>query len=272
MMKPLSVIAAVLFGAAALAVDATGAEPVPQSTISNVYWLAQYTARPGRAAALADWFRENDADLLAKHGGEAIGYLAPADPGPDNEGRLLAITKYRTSDALVKSRRSMTADPRWKRLVGSPNDENAIVATVDVRLGRPTDYAPPFAATQASPPRVFELRTYLSPSPERLELLHERFRDHTMKLFARHGIENLVYWEPLLGHPAQEDVLRRQLFYLLGHKSREAAAASFAAFRQDPDWLAVKKASEDKAGGSLTSPEKGVVSEFFVATEFSPLR
>jgi len=43
-------------------------------------------------------------------------------------------------------------------------------------------------------------------------------------------------------------------------------------FRQDPDWLAVKKASEDKAGGSLTSPEKGVVSEFFVATEFSPLR
>jgi len=245
MMKPLSVIAAVLFGAAALAVDATGAEPVPQSTISNVYWLAQYTARPGRAAALADWFRENDADLLAKHGGEAIAYLAPADPGPDNEGRLLAITKYRTSDALVKSRRSMTADPRWKRLVGSPNDENAIVATVDVRLG---------------------------PSPERLELLHERFRDHTMKLFARHGIENLVYWEPLLGHPAQEDVLRRQLFYLLGHKSREAAAASFAAFRQDPDWLAVKKASEDKAGGSLTSPEKGVVSEFFVATEFSPLR
>jgi hypothetical protein len=58
----------------------------------------------------------------------------------------------------------------------------------------------------------------------------------------------------------------------LARDSQDAAKKSFEAFRKDPDWLAAKKASEDAAGGSLTNPEKGVVSEFFAATEYSPLR
>jgi hypothetical protein len=48
--------------------------------------------------------------------------------------------------------------------------------------------------------------------------------------------------------------------------------ASFAGFRADPDWLAAKKASEETAGGSLTVKENGVLSEFLVPTEYSPLR
>jgi hypothetical protein len=102
--------------------------------------------------------------------------------------------------------------------------------------------------------------------------LHERFRRHTMKLFARHGMENLVYWHPLVWGPRNPDTGSRRLVYLLGHKSRDAAKASFAAFRSDPEWLAAKQASEDRAGGSLTSVEGGVVSEFFIPTEYSPLR
>jgi hypothetical protein len=52
----------------------------------------------------------------------------------------------------------------------------------------------------------------------------------------------------------------------------EAAKTSFAGFRADPDWLAAKKASEETAGGSLAVKENGVVSEFLVPTEYSPLR
>jgi hypothetical protein len=55
-------------------------------------------------------------------------------------------------------------------------------------------------------------------------------------------------------------------------KSQEAAKESFAAFRKDPDWLTAKEASEKVAGGSLTNKQGGVVSEFLVATEYSPLR
>jgi hypothetical protein len=68
------------------------------------------------------------------------------------------------------------------------------------------------------------------------------------------------------------DINGRRLAYLLGHESREAAQASFTAFCSDPEWLHAKQASEDRAGGSLTSAEGGVLSEFFIPTDYSPLR
>ena len=61
------------------------------------------------------------------------------------------------------------------------------------------------------------------------------------------------------------------LIYILAHKSKEAAAASFKAFRDDPAWVAAWKASEEKAGGSLTA--KGGVQSFFMkATDYSPTK
>ena len=78
---------------------------------------------------------------------------------------------------------------------------------------------------------------------------------------------NLFYWQLL---PDQKDA-ENTLIYLLAHASPEAAKASFEAFRADPEWVAVKQASEDKAGGSLTVPE-GVKSVFLKATDYSPTR
>ncbi|MSR42870.1 MAG: NIPSNAP family protein, partial [Pedosphaera sp.] len=62
------------------------------------------------------------------------------------------------------------------------------------------------------------------------------------------------------------------LVYLLAHKSRDAAKASFDGFRLDPAWVAARKASEEKAGGSLTIAKDGVKSEFLVATDYSPTK
>ena len=62
-----------------------------------------------------------------------------------------------------------------------------------------------------------------------------------------------------------------KLIYLLAHKSEEDAKKSFDAFRKDPDWLAARKASEEKAGGSLTEKD-GVKSEFLKPTDYSPLK
>ena len=61
------------------------------------------------------------------------------------------------------------------------------------------------------------------------------------------------------------------LFYILAHKSENAGKASFDAFRKDPDWIAARKASEEKTGGSLTIPD-GVKSEYYKATDYSPIR
>ncbi len=77
-------------------------------------------------------------------------------------------------------------------------------------------------------------------------------------------MENLVYWHLM---PDQKDA-DKTLVYLLAHQSKDAAAESFRKFREDPDWTAARKASEEAAGGSLTA-QGGVKSEFLKPTDYS---
>jgi hypothetical protein len=88
-----------------------------------------------------------------------------------------------------------------------------------------------------------------------------------MKLFTKHGMTNVGYWVPLPDQKGAETTL----IYLLAHKSQEAAKQSFDAFRNDPAWIAARKASEEKAGGPLTVKD-GVKSTFMQATDYSPLQ
>src|SRR5947199_9664904 len=80
--------------------------------------------------------------------------------------------------------------------------------------------------------RVFELRTYTA-APGKLDDLHARFRDHTMKIFENHGMANIGYWVP-------QDNTNNQLIYLLAHPSRDAAKKAWAGFGADPDWKKAK--------------------------------
>ena len=86
-----------------------------------------------------------------------------------------------------------------------------------------------------------------------------------VKLFQKHGMENVIYWTKT---PDQKDA-NTTLIYLLAHKDKESARKSFDAFRQDPDWLKAKTESEKE--GSLTVPN-GVKSEFLVPTDYSQLK
>jgi hypothetical protein len=106
---------------------------------------------------------------------------------------------------------------------------------------------------------VFELREYHT-FEGKLDDLLARFRDHTMTIFKRHGMESVAYWTPL------DDPLKgKTLFYILKHPSREAATANWAAFHDDPEWKQVSTASE--ANGKIV--EK-VESTFLKLTDFSP--
>jgi len=106
---------------------------------------------------------------------------------------------------------------------------------------------------------VYELRIY-HVVPGKIENLVARFRDHTMKLFADHGIKSVAYWTAL-----DEPVKSSTFFYILEHPSREAAAANWKAFQDDPEWKSVKAKSEEN--GKLV--EK-IDSTFLTLTDFSP--
>jgi len=110
--------------------------------------------------------------------------------------------------------------------------------------------------------RCFEMRTYYA-APGKLEALNARFRDHTCALFTKHGIKVVGFWIPTDEGKGAEHTL----VYLLVHKSREAAKASWDAFRNDPDWK--KAQQESELDGKLVTK---VESLFLAATDYSPLK
>jgi hypothetical protein len=109
--------------------------------------------------------------------------------------------------------------------------------------------------------RVFELRTYTAPDGK-LGDLHARFRHHTLRIFEKHGMNNVIYLSPM-DAPASQN----QLVYLLSHKSRDAAKASWDAFRNDPEWK--KVATESQLNGPIVAKVESV---FLTATDYSPLK
>jgi hypothetical protein len=119
--------------------------------------------------------------------------------------------------------------------------------------------APPAADAQSA--MIYELRTYTC-VPGRLDALQARFRNHTIKLFEKHGIRNVGYWVPA-DQPASDNTL----IYLLAHKSREAAKASYDGFRNDPAWKKAREESE--ASGKIVDKIESV---YLNPTDYSALR
>lgn len=105
---------------------------------------------------------------------------------------------------------------------------------------------------------LFELRTYTA-EPGKLDDLNKRFRDHTCKLFAKHGMVNVVY-----GIPTETP---DTLIYLIAHKDKAAADKSWAEFRDDPVWKEAYKKSHEN--GPLV---KKVDSQYLVPTDYSPMK
>jgi hypothetical protein len=117
------------------------------------------------------------------------------------------------------------------------------------------DNAKPTQSTTA----VYELRVYHA-APGKLGDLHSRFRDHTIKLFDRHGMKSVAYWTPL-----DEPEHSNTLIYILQHPSREAATANWKSFQDDPEWKSVRDKSE--ANGKLVEKAD---STYLALTDFSP--
>jgi hypothetical protein len=116
-------------------------------------------------------------------------------------------------------------------------------------------------AADTAPARVFEIRTYHT-LPGRLDALHKRFREHTLKMFEKHGMTNVGYWTPQ-DSPAKESTL----IYVISHASREQAKANWAAFIADPEWQ--KIAADSQKDGKIIDR---IESAFVDATDYSPLK
>lgn len=106
---------------------------------------------------------------------------------------------------------------------------------------------------------VYELRTYTT-LEGRLPNLNARFKNHTMKLFEKHGMKNVMYWTP-----TDEKTANNTLIYVLWHASPEAAKKSWDGFRNDPEWH--KAHDESEKDGKIVAKVEAV---YMKATEYSP--
>lgn len=137
--------------------------------------------------------------------------------------------------------------------VSSTTTFQSVVAEDDKKTG---DEAAEKAAAAEEAPLLYELRTYHTPEGK-LDALNARFRNHTMKLFEKHGMKNIMYWVPV-DQP-------NTLIYVIAHKDKETAAASWKAFIADPEWK--KVAEETQRDGNLVEKAESV---YMTATDYSP--
>jgi hypothetical protein len=117
------------------------------------------------------------------------------------------------------------------------------------------------SVVEAQSDKVYELRTYTA-LPGRLDALNARFRDHTTRIFRKHGMSNVGYWVP------QDDPLAENtLIYIISHPSREAAAENWNKFREDAEWQQV--AEESQRDGRIVASVDAV---FMDATDYSQIQ
>lgn len=120
---------------------------------------------------------------------------------------------------------------------------------------------PPSTAEQPQASQLFELRIYTA-APGKMEALHRRFRDHTLRLFAKHGIKSIGYWT------TKEADGPDRLYYMVAYPdlaSREKMLLQGIAV--DPEFRqAVDESTQD---GPLTTKIESILLK---PTDYSPLK
>jgi hypothetical protein len=253
MKKLLSLFSVLLL--ASFAVTAFGADvPAP------VFELRIYTAHEGKMPDLLKRFRDHTCAIFERHGMVNIGYWLPVDAKDGN--KLYYVLQHQSREAAKASWKAFGADPEWKKVQQASEANGKIVDAVESTFLAATDYSPA-SAKLSTHSHVYELRTYTA-NEGKLDALDTRFRDHTLTIFARHGMTNVRYWHPL----DTDKGAGKTLVYIIAHDSREAATKSWADFQADQEWVKVRNASEESGKILVHAP----ASVFLTPTDFSPLK
>lgn len=232
--------------------------------LTPVYQLRTYYTAPDKLPVLLERFEKTNLPLFQKHGIQLVGAWTPA-PGDTAGDRLVYLVRFPDKAAGESRFKAFLDDPEWKQVYGAEKEKHrTVVSKAEVVYLAPTGFSPvPEALSGVTHDTLHELRVYHA-SPGKLENLLNRFRDHTLKFFESHGMTNVLYTVPVAGERGAGETL----IYFLAHKSRDAADASWKAFRENPAWLAVRKASQPDDVPLAARVE----SYYLVPTSFSPGR
>lgn len=194
-----------------------------------LYEMRIYKTVPGRLPAINDRFANHTIGFFNQHDIGILGFWT------DEIGASNQLTYILTFDSMADREAKWSAfqaNPGWHQVRAQTEASGPIVAQVLNTFMRTTPYSPePHLRSN-----VQELRIY-DAMPGKLPALHDRFANHTMKLFEKHGIENIAYWVDDVG-------TSNRLIYMLGYPDLGQREKSWTAFQADPDWQQARAASE----------------------------
>ncbi len=238
------------------------ADEAPQAAMTPVepqyFEMRTYYCYPGKLEALKTRFRDHTTALFEKHGMTNIGYWEPLD---NADNKLVYLLGYADRAARDRSWEAFSGDPEWKQVYEASHADGPIVDSVVNAFYRYSRFSPRVQAENAGP-RIFSLRTYYT-FPGKLEALRSRFADHTVEIFERNGIHNLVY----LDLDSTESGADHILTYLVTFPDTAARTASWKQFGDDPAWKTAYEASI--RDGRLVD---SITDELLQATDFSPIK
>lgn len=256
---------------------------------TRIYELRVYTPNDGKQNALNELIAKSGIRAMSKHGIELLGAWVPADT---KDQRVVTLVGHAVKSDPAKNWAAFQSDEGWKADRTNAYAAGEIMKRENITqiTMNATDYSPAVKPANVGN-RIFELRTYVS-TPNNLKHLNARFRDHTVKLFEKHGMTNVAYFNIPESDTLTNDQLLKAcspvgkdacdcprdakasptaLVYFLTHQSVDAQKASFGKFGGDPAWKSALQNSEKTAGGPLTT-RNGVKSLMLSPTAYSPMK
>lgn len=218
------------------------------------YELRIYTAPEGKLEALHRRFQKYSRRIFARYDMDRVGFWIPIE-NPEN--RFYYVLSYPDCQARDSSWARFFRDPEWAHVIDVTEADGSLTTNVEEIFMHAADFSPTIGPWMVSHPRVYELRMY-TPHEGRFDALLARFRDHTVRIFQKHGMTNIAYWI---------DRDRERLIYLLAYPSAHFREESWMEFRLDREWQAV--AEESQRDGPLVADIESILLN---PTEYSPLR
>jgi len=229
----------------------------------RIFVLEQYYLKNGTQAGRLHEYCKAAIPVLSKvHSGPKIFLEALVAPHMPHVATILG---FESLDDLWSVRQKILADEELgKALENWENHPEQPYEHFSTALLEATDYCPEVKTdpTPRQAPRIFELRTYHSPTYRQLRALHERFAGPEIKIFHRTGVHPLLYSSTLIGQNMPN------LTYVIPFENLAEREKAWTAFGADPEWIKVRAESIDKHGQISSYMQISL----YRATPYSPIR
>ena len=204
---------------------------------SGYFELRLYDVTSNKLDGVLERFRETVEPVRRKHGIKTVGYWTAA--GTTNGGTFAYLMTAASKEELQNQEKEFGADPQFKEGYAASSRKHGKTVDKITTLPLIVDASAKFDFVSSKSPRVFDLRLY-SVFPGKLDAFRNRWRDHAVPLYERHGLKSLGWWVAENKDAAGNDVL----VCLLAGGTLSAIQKSIGEFHQDPEWQRVEKATE----------------------------